>query len=279
MDINFPLILLWLVVITGVIWLLDIFWLAPKRQAAAERLEKERSRGRLPSDSKAITEAKQDLLEEPAIVEYAKSFFPVLALVFVLRSFLFEPFQIPSASMVPTLKIGDFILVNKYAYGIRLPVARTKVIDVGEPQRGDVMVFFPPHMNETYFIKRVIGLPGDEIRYINNTLYINGQLAEQVPNAEILPDRPDSSVMFEEIYGKKHLMQKSNVPGQYSRNQHAVVPEGHYFVMGDNRDNSLDSRAWGFVPEEDIVGKAVAIWMNWPALGSLPSFGRAGGIE
>ena len=251
MDINFPLILLWLVVGSGAIWLLDSLFFARRRA----------------KDS-----------AEPVVVEYAKSFFPVLAIVFILRSFVVEPFQIPSRSMVPTLQVGDFILVNKYAYGLRLPVSRTKVVELGEPQRGDVMVFFPPHMNETYFIKRVIGLPGDKIELKDNVLYINGERAAQELIQALPPSRPEVEVKWEEIYGRRHLMARHVVPSRYS-NFSAVVPEGHFFMMGDNRDNSLDSREWGFVPERDVVGKAFAIWMHWDQLFSLPSFKRAGAIE
>ncbi|WP_323844758.1 signal peptidase I [Microbulbifer magnicolonia] len=255
MDINFPLILLWLVIISGAIWLIDsLFFARKRRQKAGERAE------------------------EPVLVEYAKSFFPVLAIVFVLRSFIVEPFQIPSASMVPTLQVGDFILVNKYAYGLRLPVSRTKVVDIGEPQRGDVMVFFPPHMNDTYFIKRVIGLPGDRIEVKNNVLYINGERASQELIQALPPASPQVEVVWEEIYGRRHLMARDIMPSRYS-NFSATVPEGHYFMMGDNRDNSLDSRAWGFVPERDVVGKAFAIWMHWDQLLSLPSFSRVGTIQ
>ncbi|WP_250462926.1 signal peptidase I [Microbulbifer litoralis] len=251
MDINFPLILLWLVVITGAIWLLDSLFLARRRE----------------SDT-----------AEPVLVEYAKSFFPVLAIVFILRSFVVEPFQIPSRSMVPTLQVGDFILVNKYAYGLRLPVSRTKVVDLGEPQRGDVMVFFPPHMNETYFIKRVIGLPGDKIELKDNVLYINGERAPQQLLQALPPANPQVEIMWEEIYGRRHLMAKHVRGGDFS-NFSTTVPDGHYFMMGDNRDNSLDSRKWGFVPERDVVGKAFAIWMHWDELFSLPSFSRVGKIE
>ncbi|MCK7597172.1 signal peptidase I [Microbulbifer sp. CAU 1566] len=259
MDINFPLILLLLVVATGVIWLFDVLFLSRGRKAQAA------SSGQRPP--------------EPVLVEYAKSFFPVLAIVFVLRSFLVEPFQIPSASMDPTLQVGDFILVNKFAYGLRLPVSRTKVMDISEPKRGDVMVFFPPHMNETYYIKRVIGLPGDEIRVVNNTLYINGEMAPQELIQALPPGNPQKEFLWEEIDDKRHLMAKQVVPSRYGNIRTLTVPEGHYFMMGDNRDNSLDSREWGFVPEKDIVGKAFAIWMHWDKLLSLPSFDRVGGIE
>jgi len=202
---------------------------------------------------------------------------PVLGLVLVLRSFIVEPFQIPSSSMVPTLKIGDFILVNKWTYGIRLPVIRTKIIELNSPERGDVMVFFPPH-EERYFIKRVVGLPGDEIHVLNGVLYINGDKMMQKVHPDEQP-APRSVVMTEDLAGVEHLMQKRLLPTRLSQNFTAVVPEGHYFMMGDNRDNSSDSRVWGPVPEERIVGKAFARWMFWDKFLSLPSFERAGKIQ
>ena len=210
-------------------------------------------------------------LQEPAnwIVEYAISFFPVLLFVLVLRSFLVEPFQIPTGSMIPTLKVGDFILVNKYAYGIRLPVAGTKIIDVGDPERGDSMVFIPPH-EEEYFIKRVIGLPADRVRYQNKTLYINGVEQTQVFQQEVREFRP-RQLEFEETFGDKpHAIYRNlyNDP----RVQEWVVPEGHYFMMGDNRDQSNDSRFWGFVPDENVVGRAFAVWMHKDPGLSMPTF-------
>lgn len=251
MDINFPLILVVLVFISGFIALLDKLYFAKKRESG----------------------------KAPALaIEYANSFFPVLFLVLVIRSFLVEPFQIPSSSMVPTLEVGDFILVNKFSYGIRLPVARTKVVDIGEPKRGDVMVFFPPH-EDRYFIKRVIGLPGDKIDYIDNQLYINGEKVAET----LLVQRPAGNPFFE-IYeetlgGVAHQTRKELNPQYNLTRRGDIVPEGHYYMMGDNRNNSLDSRAWGFVPEENIVGKAFAIWMHWEGLGSLPSFSRVGAIQ
>jgi signal peptidase I len=209
--------------------------------------------------------------QEPAnwIVEYAISFFPVLLFVLVLRSFLVEPFQIPTGSMIPTLKVGDFILVNKYAYGIRLPVVGTKIIDVGDPERGDSMVFIPPH-EEEYFIKRVIGLPGDRVRYQNKTIYINGVEQIQVFQQEIREFRP-RQLEFEETFGDRpHAIYRNlyNDP----RVQEWLVPEGHYFMMGDNRDQSNDSRFWGFVPDENVVGRAFAVWMHKDPGLSMPTF-------
>jgi signal peptidase I len=249
MDINFPLVLMILVIVTGIVWFIDRLVLAKKR-------------GDQPV---------------PTWIEYSGSFFPVLLVVFVLRSFLFEPFQIPSGSMIPTLKVGDFILVNKYAYGLRLPVTGTKVVPVSEPQRGDVMVFFPPN-DDRYFIKRVIGLPGDSIRIINNILYVNDELAEQTVYPEI-PKDPRFLLMEEDLDGVVHRIQKRKVAGRLGQNYAIVVPKGHYFMVGDNRDNSSDSRVWGPVPEKNIVGKAVAVWMHWESFSSLPSFSRMGKIQ
>jgi len=281
MDINFPLILVVLVFLSGIIWLFDWLLLAKKRQLAVNAVESQFAG--LDIDDKerqnAFAAARSAAEKEPVAVEYAKSFFPVLFIVLVLRSFLVEPFQIPSASMVPTLQIGDFILVNKYTYGIRLPVVRTKVLDINEPQRGDVMVFFPPHKPDTYFIKRVVGLPGDEIRYINNVLYVNGEKMPQKLVAALPPANPKYQLMEENLEGVAHAMRKHIVPGRLSVNGSWVVPEGHYFMMGDNRDNSSDSRDWGPVPEKDIVGKAFGIWMHWESLFSLPSFSRVGAIQ
>jgi signal peptidase I len=210
-------------------------------------------------------------------VEFVASLAPVLGLVLVLRSFVVEPFQIPSSSMVPTLKVGDFILVNKWTYGIRLPVLRTKIIELNSPQRGDVMVFFPPH-EERYFIKRVIGLPGDEIHVLGGVLYINGnKMSQKILDGE--EPAPRSVVMTADLEGLEHAMQRRILPTRLSQNFTAVVPEGHYFMMGDNRDNSSDSRVWGPVPEERIVGRAFARWMFWDEFLSLPSFERAGQID
>jgi len=217
--------------------------------------------------------------DEPLIVEYAKSFFPVLLFVLVLRSFIVEPFRIPSSSMMPTLLIGDFILVNKFSYGIRLPVVNTKVIDVGEPERGDVMVFRYPEDPSLDYIKRVIGLPGDRVGYYNKHVYINGQRISQnkvnlyqgvgqgdnmtgaLLNHELLPVQEHDILIMQE---------RPSIEGE------AVVPEGHYFMMGDNRDNSNDSRYWGTVPKENIVGKAFAIWMNWDSSNSGIDWKRLG---
>ena len=279
MDIDFPLILVILVFGSGLIWMLDAIFLASGRRRLTSDLQ-----GRYPQwDEEGSPEAHQyqaqlaETAAEPVVVEYAKSFFPVLLVVFVLRSFLVEPFQIPSSSMVPTLQVGDYILVNKYTYGIRLPVLRTKVMALNEPQRGDVMVFFPPHMNDTYFIKRVVGLPGDTVTYRDKQLFINGELLERQALGEIPEGRSRFRVGLEQLGDANHLMQVDAM--RPARDFSLVVKPGHYFMMGDNRDNSSDSRIWGQVPEKDIVGKAFAVWMHWDSLFSVPSFDRVGLIE
>jgi len=265
MSINFPLILVLATSFTGLIWVLEIFVLRPKREAPnKEALQKE------------IPHIEKTSYREPLIVEYSISFFPVLLVVLVLRSFLAEPFQIPTGSMIPTLKIGDFILVNKFAYGIRLPVIGTKIIDVGEPKNGDVMVFIPPHSDD-YFIKRVIGIPGDTIRYSDKKLYINGVEQTQTFVAKIPPNNP-KYLVFEEVTGEAiHIIHKNVY--QDDRAQEWLVPEGKYFMMGDNRDQSSDSRFWGYVSEENIVGQAFAIWLNKEPGLKLPGFSHNGWIE
>jgi signal peptidase I len=213
---------------------------------------------------------------EPVAVEYARSFFPILLLVLVVRSFLFEPFRIPSASMMPTLLIGDFIFVNKYTYGLRLPVLNTKVLDVGEPHRGDVIVFRLPSDPSTNYIKRLVGLPGDTIRYANDHLYINEQPVENVLRGNYDPAIQPGSIVLEERLGDvRHDILL--MPGFSGRGDGTfVVPPGHYFMMGDNRDNSQDSRFIGPIPEANIVGRAVRIWMNWE-FPRMPRWSRIGG--
>ena len=215
--------------------------------------------------------------QEEGGIEFIGSLAPVLGLVLLLRSFVVEPFQIPSQSMLPTLKVGDFILVSKSTYGIRLPVLRTKLVDISSPKRGDVMVFFPPH-EDRYFIKRVVGLPGDKVQVLNGVLYINGEQMEQVLGPEEATSAR-SVVMTENLVGSQHLIQKRISPTRLSQSYTSIVPDGHYFMMGDNRDNSSDSRVWGPVPEERIVGKAFARWMFWNNFLSVPSFDRAGKIQ
>jgi signal peptidase I len=297
---NFALILFVLMVVTGVVWCLDVFVLAKQRRAAADRAlaDFDARQAKLSADgiktgdtgSRAAIEAA--LLRQPTWVEYSGSFFPVIALVFVLRSFLYEPFKIPSSSMVPTLLVGDLILVNKYTYGIRLPVLNKKVIDVGDPQRGDVMVFkFPEDMTQDY-IKRVIGVPGDKITYENKRLTVNGKPVTYTAMDDYLDDeRPVYHKQLQEnLTGVQHrilnddaaptlsLPQVHDFPHKENCDYNedgftCTVPPGNYFMMGDNRDNSADSRYWGFVPDQNIVGKAFFVWMN---LGNLK---RIGGIH
>ena len=284
---DFPLILVLLTFVGLLVWAFDLLTGAPKRKAVVADLKQ-----RLPAwqqagsdDSRRFEQAVESEAKEPLPVEYARSFLPVLIVVLVLRSFLVEPFQIPSSSMVPTLEVGDFILVNKFIYGIRLPVVRNKVIDVSEPQRGDVMVFFPPN-DPRYFIKRVIGLPGDEIRYKNKTLYINGEPLHKELLAELPVGRKEYRLYEEQMDGVKHTIKVNLHDRAMQRgivgdiNDFTIVVEpGHYFMMGDNRDNSSDSRVWGMVPEQNIVGKAFAVWMHWDEFWSLPSFSTVGTIE
>ena len=215
--------------------------------------------------------------QEEGGIEFIGSLAPVLGLVLLLRSFVVEPFQIPSQSMLPTLKVGDFILVSKSTYGVRLPVLRTKLVNVSSPERGDVMVFFPPH-EDRYFIKRVVGLPGDKVQVLNGVLYVNGEQMLQT----LMPEEassPRSVVMTENLMDSQHLIQKRISPTRLSQSYSTIVPEGHYFMMGDNRDNSSDSRVWGPVPEDRIVGKAFVRWMFWNEFLSIPSFDRAGKIQ
>ena len=260
---SFALFLLLLLVVTGAVWLLEVAWLRRRRVPGSKH---------------------------PWWVEYSVSFFPVILIVFVLRSFLVEPFKIPSSSMVPTLLVGDFILVNKFTYGIRLPVANVKVVELGTPERGDVMVFRYPEDTSLDYIKRVVGLPGDRVEYRNKRLSINGR---QGPVRQDDDDLSKERMQFSRRYvetlnGREHeILLDEDTPafmapsrafphaGNCNYNMSGLactVPPGHYFVMGDNRDNSSDSRVWGFVPDENIVGKAFFIWLNLNELGRFGSF-------
>jgi signal peptidase I len=217
----------------------------------------------------------EEIIKEPVLTEYAKSFFPVLMFVLVLRSFLFEPFMVPTGSMIPTIKIGDFIVVNKFAYGLRLPVIGTKIFEVSDPQRGEVMVFIPPHENK-YYVKRVVGLPGDTIRYENKSLTINGEPVNKKFDSGVEIQYGENSLngnLYQEtLGGVSHFTQYIDlVPANRGRNSW-IVPPGHYFMMGDNRDNSMDSRVWGVVSEDKIVGRAFAVWMHKDPGLNLPNF-------
>lgn len=254
---DFALILVIATAATGVIWLIDALFFARARTESV-------ARGRA--------------AREPVVVEYAKSFFPVLLLVLLLRSFLFEPFRIPSGSMMPTLLQGDFIFVNKFSYGLRLPVLNTKIVDIGEPERGDVVVFRYPSDTSINYIKRIVGLPGDVVNYAPETkrLTING---EKISARRVgpYPEEPDQDVVIEML--GKHEHELLLTPGRLSRGGEYRVPEGHYFVMGDNRDNSQDSRFpdVAYVSESLFVGKAEIIWMSWrPFSQGGPRWGRIG---
>ena len=265
MDIDFPLILVVLTFATGLVWLADKLFFRARRQARATAA----------GAGIAAVAGEDDQPPEPYLVDLSRSFFPVLAIVLVLRSFLVEPFQIPSGSMLPTLEVGDFILVNKFAYGLRLPVVGTKIVPVDDPARGDVMVFKYPEDGKTNYIKRVVGLPGDRIRYRNKTLYINGEMIA----TRFVAKLPPVELKQEQLGDREHAIFLTMGGRSGAGEGEWVVPDDQYFMMGDNRDNSNDSRFWGMVPDELIVGKAFAIWMHWESLTSLPSFSRAGSIQ
>ncbi|MGD2081771.1 MAG: signal peptidase I [Chromatiales bacterium] len=263
MNLDFPTILVLATFITGGIWLVDALVFAPKRRQLATEAGAE-GEGGTPSSE----------VKEPVLVEYARSFFPVILVVLLLRSFVVEPFRIPSGSMMPTLLVGDFILVNKFAYGLRLPVLNTEFLELGSPHRGDVVVFRYPQDESIDYIKRVVGIPGDRIDYESKTLFVNGEPAPQTPVGIYFGSgagaRETGSLEGRErLGGETHeVLIKPQVPDfapgcRVLADGPVTVPEGHYFVMGDNRDNSNDSRCWGMVPESNLVGKAFAIWMSY----------------
>ena len=249
MNIDFALVLVVLTSFTGVVWLVDSLLFRQKR------MDRE-------------VQKSTELPREPILVEYSRSLFPVLLIVLVFRSFLFEPFKIPSGSMIPTLLVGDFIVVNKFSYGVRLPVLNKKIIATGSPERGDVVVFRFPEDTSVNFIKRAVGLPGDTITYRDKQLFVNGERIESTVSGRFetnsvkcsTPD-PDARLFKESLGNVNHDILIHETRG--SRNGQWEVPEGHYFMMGDNRDRSNDSRMWGFVPEENLLGRAVGIWLNF----------------
>ncbi|MDR0933608.1 MAG: signal peptidase I [Burkholderiaceae bacterium] len=293
---NFALILFVLMIITGIIWFLDVFRFSRNRRRAADealaawdaRQEQLRVEGIKP-DENGRKELEEKLLKQPVWIEYSGSFFPVIAVVFFLRSFLYEPFKIPSSSMLPTLEVGDLILVNKFTYGIRLPIINKKAISLNDPERGDMVVFKYPRDPSLDYIKRVVGVGGDRVVYRNKRLMVNGVPARYQPMQDYLdPERLTYSRQFtEEIAPLKHRILNDDGAPSYVPNPDTfpyrsmcsyntdgfacTVPKGYYFMMGDNRDNSLDSRYWGFVPDEYIVGKAFFVWMN---LGDMKRIGR-----
>ncbi len=242
---TFALFMLAILLLTGFIWLLDILWLRKKRNPGTA---------------------------EPTMVEYAKSFFPVILAVFLIRSFVVEPFKIPSGSMMPTLLVGDFILVNKFTYGLRVPILNNTFIEVSHPKRGEVMVFHFPKDPSLDYIKRVVGLPGDKIEYRNKQIFVNGAPMAQQENGNydyVGPGLNQISTrrLMENLGTHNHdiLIDDSNPV----RDMQVTVPQGSYFMMGDNRDNSNDSRFWGFVPEQNVVGRAFFIWMSFDHLGRI----------
>ena len=261
MNPDFSLLLVALTAFTGLVWLIDSLLFRRRRMDRAVQTKVQRAR-------------------DPVIIEYSRSLFPVLLIVLMFRSFLFEPFKIPSGSMIPTLLVGDFIVVNKYAYGLRMPVLHTKFLSLGEPERGDVVVFRYPVDPSVNFIKRLIGLPGDTISYRNKELYINGErvpekLQGRFTSDEVKCSTPRSDALqFTETTGdvEHPILLHENSGG---RNGQWQVPEGHYFVMGDNRDRSKDSRFIGSIPETHLVGEAVRIWMHMDGL-EWPDWGRIG---
>lgn len=271
MNFDFATVMVVAVFVTGTIWALDAIYFAPRRRPTAA------GPGHAPSgpqDNRGNNAAR-----EPLIVEYSKAFFPVILIVLLLRSFLVEPFRIPSGSMMPTLLAGDFILVNKFVYGIRLPVINKKVFDIDAPKRGDVVVFRFPNDPSIDYIKRVVGLPGDRIGYFNKIIYVNGDPMAQhldgtYKGAGAGIAMTGASLRTERLGMIEHqILIRSGQPSVEGEFQ---VPAGHFFVMGDNRDNSNDSRYWGFVPEQNLVGKAFLIWMSWDGMNGGVMWDRLG---
>jgi len=294
---NFALLLFIASSITGLYWIAERLYFWPARQKAAAQLEANDTERRANLLKQGITQvdgniaqAQAHILAQPWWLDWTAGLFPVIISVFFLRSFLVEPFKIPSGSMIPTLLVGDLILVNKFHYGLRIPVINTKITDGEKPQRGDVMVFRYPPKPSLDYIKRVVGLPGDTVAYLNKRLTINGKTIE----TQTVPEFFDEDSMryfkqYQEALGAQpHRLLNDDdrpafIPGVerfpgFEACNYTIegvtckVPEGHYFMMGDNRDNSMDSRYWGFVPEKNIVGKAFFVWMNFGSLKRIGSF-------
>lgn len=259
---DFALLLVVLTGLTGLVWLVDSLFLKRQRMDRAVQKSIERPR-------------------DPILIEYSRSLFPVLLIVLLFRSFLFEPFKIPSGSMIPTLLVGDFIVVNKFAYGLRLPVMHTKIVPFGTPERGDVVVFRYPVDPKVNFIKRLVGLPGDTITYRDKRLYVNGEEVSEKEQGrygstgvKCTTPRPDAMMYTEQLGDVSHDILIHE--GSGSRDGQWVVPEGHYFMMGDNRDRSNDSRVWGFVPDENLMGRAIGIWLNFDYTKGCGDLSRVG---
>ena len=274
LDIHMDLELILVIgtLVTGAVWLLDKFFLRKRRTGVTQQRARKGEPGEeIKPDAKAA--------KEPWHIETCKSYFPILLIVLILRAFVAEPFRIPSGSMMPTLLHGDFILVNKFTYGIRLPVLHAKIMDTGAPRRGDVAVFrFPVNPADDY-IKRIIGLPGDRIEYRNKTVFVNDRPMQQASNGVYRGTGSNSVMNGIPVFSEDLEVIRHDVMITYPRYNIPiveVVPENHYFVMGDNRDHSSDSRSWGFVPEENLVGRAFLVWMNWDFAGKKFDFGRIG---
>lgn len=256
MNVDFSAVLVILTSLSGIVWLFGVLFFVDKKNRD-----------------------ENGELVLPAIVDFARSFFPIFFIVLILRSFIVEPFKIPSASMMPTLLIGDFILVNKYDYGIRLPVLNTKIIENKTPERGDIVVFRYPVDPSIPFIKRIVGLPGDKFKYQDKILTINDVAVKQmeigiyhaVGSGKMMDG---ATLSIELLDGAEHEILR--MPGRQSKNVEGVVPKGHYLVLGDNRDNSKDSRYWGYVPDDNLVGRAFMIWMNWDSKNGGIDWGRIG---
>ena len=273
-DFDFELLLAIAFLMTGMVWLYDRVKYVPARQALLNDLTPE-------ACSALPKEVKDRFADTPKWVVEVKSYFVIIAVIFGLRSFVVEPFQIPSGSMLPTLEVGDFILVNKFDYGIRLPVLNTQIVATSQPQRGDVVVFKYPVQPNLNYIKRLVGLPGDVVSYHDKRLMINGELVSEELLAELAVSLNASKepvrVFEENLLGVEHQVYKSYRDNPLEGDW--IVPEGNYFVMGDNRDNSSDSRVWGLVPEANLKGRAFYVWLHWNNFFSLPSFKNNGLIE
>ncbi|MEJ6002143.1 signal peptidase I [Paucibacter soli] len=297
---NFSLLLFILTAVTMAYWLAERFHFQPARERTAAALLDSDSKRRAALAAQGITRvdgnvegAREEILRQPWWLDWTAGLFPVILIVFLLRSFLFEPFKIPSGSMVPTLLVGDLILVNKFHYGVRLPVINKKIIANHDVARGDVMVFRYPEDTSMDFIKRVAAVPGDEVSYLNQRLYINGQLVPVQSQGDYYDeDSMQYRQRFTEKLGEKEhqllvntqrqpLFRPDRKDGPFPFQENCgyspegvtcKVPAGHYFMLGDNRDNSRDSRFWGFVPDENIVGKAFFVWMNFGNLKRIGSF-------